>query len=406
MRILVVTQYFWPENFRINDLVKGLLDRGHAVTILTGLPNYPQGGFHEGYGWLGPSRERWHGAEIIRVPLVPRGGGGGLRLALNYLSFALSATLLGPWRCRGRYDFIFVYEPSPVTVGIPATILGRIRKTPVLFWVQDLWPESLSATGAISAPWILRGVERLVRWIYGGCARVLVQSEAFIEPVARLGVSKDRILYFPNSAEEIYQPLPAQMQWDGPALPDGFRVMFAGNIGTAQSFETILSAAEMLRADPGIHWIIVGSGRLFHWLETEIEHRKLQNCVHLAGSFPLETMSAWFAQADVMLVSLRRAPTFSMTIPSKIQSYMACARPIIAAMDGEGARAVEAAGAGIAVPAEDAPALVDAVVRLYRLPAAEREAIGKRGRDYFDTHFERNGLLDRLDRWMDEIGAK
>ena len=183
---------------------------------------------------------------MIRVPLVPRGKGGSVMLALNYLSFMLTASLIGPWRCRGKHDVIFVYEPSPVTVGVPARIIARLKKVPIFFWVQDLWPDSLLATGAKTTPMTIKLIDYLVRWIYKGCARILVQSEAFVEPIEKMGVSRDRILYFPNSAEAFYRPMPQRFSWDGPPLPKGFRVMFAGNIGAAQSFDTILSAAEKL----------------------------------------------------------------------------------------------------------------------------------------------------------------
>jgi colanic acid biosynthesis glycosyl transferase WcaI len=406
MRVLIVSQYFWPENFRINDLVEGLLDRDHEITVLTGLPNYPSGSFVPGYGWSGPYRESFGKADVLRVPVVPRGGGGGLKLTINYLTFAFFASLVGPWRLPGPYDVIFVYEPSPITVGIPARIISWIKKAPIVFWVQDLWPESLSATGAVKSQSILNIVAYLVRWIYRGCARVLVQSEAFFDPVAQMGVPQDRIAYFPNSAEALYTPLPAQMPWDGPALPDGFRIMFAGNIGAAQSFETLLSAAEILRPHLQIKWIIVGDGRLRGWLESEVARRGLQDCIHLVGRFPAESMSRWFAQADVMLTTLCRDPIFALTIPAKVQSYMACAKPIVAALDGEGARIVEAAGAGIAVPAEDSQALADAVLRLQCLPASELKVMGSRGRSYFESHFERNYLLDRLEYWLDDVMVK
>lgn len=405
MRVLVVTQYFWPENFRINDLVDGLLERGHEVTVLTGLPNYPSGRLASGYRWTGPYREHHGRAEVFRVPIVPRGNGGSGALVINYLSFALSATLLGAWWCRGKYDAILVYEPSPVTVGIPARVISRLRKVPILFWVQDLWPESLSATGAVTAPAILRTVEKVVRWIYRGCARILVQSEAFVEPIERLGVPRDRIAYFPNTAEALYRPLPSLTSWIGPPLPKGFRVMFAGNIGAAQSFETILSAAERLRQHAQIQWIIVGDGRLATWLAGEIDRRSLQGCIHLMGRFPVESMPGWFAQSNVMLAALRRDPIFSLTIPAKVQSYMACAKPIVASLDGEGARIVRAAGAGIAVSAEDPQALAEAVLRLYGMAPSELEAMGSRGRAYFDSHFERSGLLDRLEGWLHELEA-
>lgn len=407
MRILIISQYFWPENFRINDLVDGMLERRHEVTVLTGLPNYPSGKFSTGYGFTGPFQERYGKADVIRVPLIPRGKGSGLSLVFNYLSFALSASIFGIWRCRRNHDAIFVYEPSPITVGIPARLLARLKRTPLFFWVQDLWPESLSATGAVRSPLVLKAVEYLVRWIYRGCTRVLVQSEAFIGPISRLGVAPDRIRYFPNSAEVFYQPCPTNnVDWDGPKLPFGFRIMFAGNIGAAQSFETILSAAEKLRQHPDIHWIVVGEGRLSSWLADEIRHRRLEGCIHLMGRQPVESMPKWFSQADAMLATLRRDPIFSLTVPSKIQSYMACSKPVIASLDGEGARIVEVSGCGVTSPADEPDALAQAVIKLYNLSVSEREAMGWRGREYFEEHFERNRLLDQLDDWLREVGAE
>jgi len=402
VKILVVSQYFWPENFRINDLVEGLQQRGHAVTVLTGLPNYPGGKFFAGYSLRGPYRERLHGADIVRVPLFARGNGGGLKLVLNYLSFALAATL-GGWRCKGAFDAIFVFEPSPVTVGIPARYMSWLKNAPILFWVQDLWPESLSATQSVKSASILRAVEGLVRWIYKGCARILVQSEAFVQPIARLGVPLDRIRYFPNSAEAIYRPVPRNAVWNGPVLPAGFRIMFAGNIGAAQSIDTILAAAEILRDRRDIHWIIVGDGRLATWLANEVAQRGLQDSVHLMGQFPMTAMPAWFAQADVMLATLRHEPVFALTIPSKIQSYLACAKPIVAALDGEGGRVVNISGAGIAVAADDASALADAVLKTYKMTPLERDTLGQNGRRYYEEHFERETLLNKLEAWLAEL---
>jgi len=193
VKLLILSQYFWPENFRINDVVEGLASRGHAVTVYTALPNYPSGRFFPGYGFLGPWKEAYKGAELRRVPLVPRGQGGPVRLALNYLSHALMATLLAPFRVRGAFDAILVYEPSPMTIGIPARALRALKRAPLVFWVQDLWPESLSATGAVRSRAVLALVDRLIKWIYRGCDRVLVQSEAFIPSVEARGVPRERI---------------------------------------------------------------------------------------------------------------------------------------------------------------------------------------------------------------------
>lgn len=406
MRVLVISQYFWPENFRINDLVEGLLERSHEVTVLTGLPNYPSGKLSPGFGFGGPYTSRFGGATVIRVPLVPRGNGRAIRLVLNYFSFAFTASLLGSWRCKGRYDAILVFEPSPITVGIPARVISWLKGVPILFWVQDLWPESLSATGAVKSPRVLEAVAGLVCWIYRGCAKVLVQSEAFVQPLLDLGVSADNIRYFPNSAEAIYQSPPAEEAWTAPALPVGFRVMFAGNIGAAQSIETLLAAAEILRNHGDIHWIVVGDGRLAPWLREEVARRGLGAQVHLVGQFPLAAMPGWFAQADLMFASLRRDPVFALTIPSKIQSYLACAKPIVAALDGEGARVVNVSGAGVAVPAEDAQGLAEAVLKIYKMDASGRKVLGDNGRKYYEKHFDREKLLDKLDEWLSEVKRK
>lgn len=401
MKVLIVTQYFWPEDFRINDLAIGLKQRGWEVTVLTGKPNYPQGSFFEGYGFWNRNRDTYEGISVFRIPLFPRGKGGALRLIANYISFALLASFFGPLHGLGKFDVIFVFEPSPVTIGIPAIVLKKLSGAPIFFWIQDLWPESLSATGMVQSPFILRMVEKLVRYIYRRCDYLLVQSRAFIEPVQKLSGYVDRIVYFPNSAEQLYQPLSIpENSPERQLLPEGFRIMFAGNIGASQDFATILAAAERLHTYKDIHWIVLGDGRKAGWVADEIRRRGLNKNVHLLGKFPVSSMPSFFSLADVMLVSLKRDPIFALTIPSKVQSYLACARPIIAALDGEGARIVEESGAGMAVPAENPAALADAVLNMYRLTPHRRADMGSNGRRYFLANFERDLLLERLDILM------
>ena len=399
MRILVLTQYFWPENFRINDVVEGLSARGHDVMVYTGMPNYPGGRYFAGYGFFGPRRERFGNVPVRRAPLVARGSGGRMRLALNYLSHALSATLLAPWLARGRFDAILVFEPSPITIGIPARALRALKRAPVLLWVQDLWPESLAATGALHNPLLIAAVGGLVRWIYRGCDRVLVQSLAFIPSIEAHGVPRRRIGYLPNSAESFYRRVPrAAGGTEEAELPTGFRVLFAGNIGAAQDFATILSAAELIRERRDIQWIVLGDGRMRAWVEGEVRARGLDDTFHLLGQRPAESMPRYFAQADVLLATLRREPIFAYTIPSKLQSYLACGRPVVAALEGEGGRIIEEAGAGWAVAPEEPRALADAVLAAAALSPAEREAMGDRGEAYFREHFEREKLLSRLEQ--------
>jgi glycosyltransferase involved in cell wall biosynthesis len=404
VHVLIVTNHFWPEEFRINDLALGLRERGHAVSVLTGIPNYPAGRFFPSYGFFKKNREIYNGIKIIRAPLIPRGDGSGLRLALNYASYAFFSCLLAPFACREKYDFILVFETSPVTVGLPALLLKKLRKIPILFWVQDLWPETLSATGVVRSEKVLSWVGQLVRFIYRRCDRILIQSKAFAFSVNRLSSCPERIRYFPNTAEELYRPI--QLPPDAPErekVESGFRVMFAGNIGVAQDFGTILDAAERLRDYAEIKWVIIGDGRRRAWVEGEVEKRGLAKTVHLLGRYPVESMPRFFSLADVLLVTLKDEPIFALTIPSKIQSYLACAKPLIACLNGEGARVVEEASAGLTCAAENSEDLAAAVLKMYQLPESTRKELGNNGRKYFLREFERNVLLDRFEEMMKEV---
>jgi glycosyltransferase involved in cell wall biosynthesis len=407
LNILIVTQYFWPENFRINDLALGLQERGHMIEVMTGLPNYPSGRLFNGYSFFNHRRDNFNGIPVYRVPLVPRGNGGSIRLALNYFSFAILAGLSAPYRCRKKYDVIFVYEPSPITVLIPALIIKITKFTPLMFWMQDLWPESLSATGAVRSTLILKLVELMVRLLYKGCDRILAQSRAFIAPVVRLGGEPNRIAYYPNSAEGLYRPIDvAKNAPERKLLPNGFRVIFAGNIGAAQDFETILGAAEQLKNRREIRFVILGDGRMLPWVRDQIQRRGLQKSVHLLGRYPVDVMPRFFALSDALLVTLKKEPIFALTIPSKIQSYLACAKPIVAALDGEGSRIVEEAEAGVTCSSQNPIELANAVIKLYEMSEKERQEMGQRGRAYFERNFEREMLLDRLVGWMKEVAVQ
>lgn len=401
MRILVVSQYFWPENFRVNELVAGLVDRSHEVTVLTGIPNYPSGRFAAGYGWFSKTRENYRGAKVVRVPLTPRGGGGAVRLALNYLSFAFFATALGAFVCPGDYDVIVVHETSPVTVGLPALWLKRLKKAPILFWVLDLWPESLSATGMVKSRLILSLVDRMVKFIYNGCDRIVVSSRGFISHIVAQGVKEEKLDYFPQWAESVYRPVPAREI--PPGEPRGLRVMFAGNVGSSQDFPTILAAAERLKSRREVEWWIVGGGRMLEQVRREVEERGLSGRVRFFGQRPVEEMPGFFAQADVMLVTLNKQPIFALTAPAKLQAYMACAKPIIAALDGEGARLLAESGAGLVVPSGDSAGLSRIVLEMLDKTQTERVGMGAAGRAFCEREFDPQRLFTRLEKWLMEL---
>lgn len=393
-KVLIVSQYFWPENFRINDVARTLLEKGIEVEVLTGKPNYPAGKIFAGYRAWGCGRETYHGMNVNRVPLLSRGN-GGKRLALNYLSFVFSGLLFAPWMLRGkRFDVVFIYAPSPILQAIPAIFIGWLRKCPVVLWVQDLWPESVSATGYVRNRAVLGLIERVVRFIYRHTDLLLVQSRAFEGPVGALA-SGTPVVYYPNSVEGSFA---APAQGDPPAiagLGSGFSVMFAGNIGSAQAVDVIVGAAERLREHADIQFVVLGEGSRREWMAQEVKRRGLGN-LHLPGKFPVETMPAFMQKASVLLVTLADEEVFRRTIPSKVQAYLAAGRPILACLNGEGANLVVAAGAGLAVPAEDAGSLAEAILRLYRLSPQEREAMGARGRLYYAEHFAHDRLVDQL----------
>lgn len=403
MNILIVSQYFWPENFRVNDLAVGLKDLGHSVTVLTGKPNYPEGRFYPGYNFIKKSVETYNGITVYRVPLFPRGKGYDWMLFLNYVSFAFFASLLGPLFCRKKYDVIFVFEVSPVTVGFPAIVLKKIKKAPIFLWVLDLWPESLSSSSRLKSRQILNLVSYFVRYIYKQCDKILVSSKGFIPSIKKLSPSSDAIVYFPNFIEETISREKGVSPIDELyKFPPGFIIMFAGNIGYSQSFPTILKAAEILKCYKDIHWIILGDGRMAPWVKKHIEKRGIKSNFHMLGRYPQETMPYFFLNADAMLVALKHEPNFELTIPGKIQSYLASGKPVIASLNGEGANLISDAKAGIACPAEDADALAAAVLKLYNLDEKERVKLGHNGREYCLANFDRAELFSTLERWMKE----
>ncbi len=402
MKLLVVSQYFWPENFRINDLVRSLIKKGHTIDILTGKPNYPEGIVYPGYRSWGCQVETWQGMQIYRVPIAARGSRSGIRLALNYLSFVVSGLLFAPWLLRKKeYDAIFIYAPSPIFQAIPASFLGWLKCCPVALWVQDLWPESVQATGYIRNAWVLKLLESLVRFVYRHTDLLLVPSLAFQSSVAALAQGKT-IVYHPNSVEAGFYTLPVVTLPDIPGLAGNFSVLFAGNVGVGQSVEVIVGAADKLRNYPDIHFVVLGKGSRWDWLREQVEVRGLTN-LQLPGQYPVETMPGLMRQASALLVTLANQPIFAATIPNKVQAYMAVGRPIIACLNGEGARLIREASAGLVVPTEDATALANAVLQLYAMSAEEREKIGQNGRTFYREHFDHDRLTEQLIDHLHEL---
>lgn len=399
LNIAIVTQYFYPESFIINDIVEELASLGHTVEVFTGQPNYPDGDTYEGYQAASCSEHMYKDSiKVHRAPLRPRHAGGAKNLILNYLSFVVNGIKHFPKQNAGKkFDAIIVFAVSPITAAIPAIVLKRSTDAHLMVWVQDLWPETLKATGFIKNHWALKAVGLLVRFIYAKADTVLVQSEAFISSAEKY-VEKSKLVYYPNS----YRLSPAPPAGAASVLPDEinqlltshFCIVFAGNLGFAQSLETIVDAAKAL-THLSCKIVVVGSGSRLEWMNEQKRVHALHN-LELVGRLPSESMSELFAKSEALLVTLKKDEIFTLTIPSKVQAYMAAGKPILAALDGEGARVVQLAGAGLCSPAGDAAALASNIEQIYRCEPEKRSAYGAAGYRFFCDNYEMKSQCRRL----------
>lgn len=398
MNILILTQYFKPETFIINELVLEMEKLGHTITVLTGKPNYPEGKIFEGFRIWGIQRENYgENIEVFRVPLLPRGHGRAINLILNYISFVISATLLGPFLLRKKkFDLIFTFAVSPITVAIPGLVMNLFKKAFFVLWVQDLWPESLIVTKYVKNKFILNAVEWMVKVIYKGSDLILVQSKAFFEPITRI-YAKAEIEYYPNSFRkyERYEDshsLPEQLE---SILVQNFSVVFAGNIGKAQSVETIVESAKKLKNISNLKIVFVGSGSSLAWIQEEKKRFNLDN-IECVGRFDLSVMPLIYSKAKLMLLTLNSDDILKYTLPWKTQSYLAAGKPILGAIDGEGARIILESDCGFVGKAEDAEELANNIRRAMNLSTMELEKLGKNGLAYFEKHFEMQNQTKKL----------
>lgn len=395
-RILYISQYFYPEVFRGNDIAFHWAELGHEVHVITGIPNYPGGTFFEGYGLFKRRIEIVRGVKVTRLPIVPRGK-GKLTLMLNYLSFLLvSSVYVFFMSLRRRYDFVFVQQLSPVFMAVPAVIYKKLRHVPVFTWVLDLWPENLVVAGGINNKKVLNMIDRLVKILYANYDKILISSMSFRQSVLDHGSSPDKVIYFPQWADN---PSGAKTINDArvPRLPEGFKILFAGAIGEAHGFECNMQAALLTKDYPNIKWVIVGDGRKLDWVRKFVQDNGLENTVLLMGRYDASCMSSFFEQADVLLASLSDSPIFNMYLPAKISAYFAAGKPVIACMNGEGADVVTTAGAGWHVAAGDAENLAQLTINLSADSKTVMAEMGRKARAYYQDNFEISVALDRLD---------
>jgi glycosyltransferase involved in cell wall biosynthesis len=389
MNILIISQHFWPENFRINDVAKDLNSKGNKVYILTGKPNYPDGKFYSGYSFWGCMKDIWRNVEIYRVPLVARGKSNYLDMILNYLSFVFFASMLGPFLLRKKkIDIVFVYATSPLLQAFAAIPFKFFYKSKIIIWVQDLWPDVLFSTGYVSNKLILK-LNVWIAWLlYFSADRILVQSEAFRMAIEKL-IKNKKIFCLPNPVDNFvfYGKELSKYSAEFNSFKNTFNIAFTGNIGRNQSIETIIKAAVEIKEYTNIKILIFGSGSMLGYLASEIKRLNLDN-LKIMGRYPPETMPTVFSLSDVLLVTLSNMKNLNSTIPCKVQSYMSSGKPILASVNGETARIVKEANCGLVCDADNYINLAECIVEFYKMQKSKRDKLGRNGQFYAKKNYD------------------
>lgn len=403
MKTLIVTQYFWPEEFRINDICEGLAEKNHEVEVLTGLPNYPHGKLFDGYSFFSRGPKEYKNIKINRCYLVERGQNSSIKLALNYISFVVTSMFHLPKLMTKKFDNIFVFQVSPITTAIPAIVLSKIKKIPACIYVQDLWPETFYSIVNINNKHIRRIFKKICIKIYNSFDQIAIASQGYREILVDSGIDENKIVYLPQWAEDLYSDNTYKNNIDLKIEKDDFVITFAGNIGKAQSVDTIIEAANLAKHNQNIKWVILGDGSEFENIKKLVDKYELAGTVKLLGRKPSTDMPKYFLNSDALIVTLKNTDILKITLPAKVQSYMASGKPIIGAISGAGMKTIYEAKCGLASEAEDFIGLYSKVLELYNMDKEERNKLGKNGKIYFNENFERDMLLNKLERYLLDI---
>ena len=393
--ILVISQYFYPEPFRINDMCVEWVKRGYKVTVLTGIPNYPQGEYYEGYSLTKKRTEEWNGIRIVRIPLMARGK-GSIGLVCNYLSFVVSGYI---WKSLStiKADYVFTFEVSPMTQVLVGCWYARKHKVPHYLYVQDLWPENVVTVTGISSPIVIKPINKMVDYIYKNTDEIFATSPSFVEAICnrKRSVSHSKVHYWPQYAEDFYKPMEKTIVEEIPE-DDSFKVIFTGNIGTAQGLQILPQTAEILREE-NVKFVIVGDGRYLDEFKQEIQKRNVQDKFIMIARQPAERIPELLAACDAAFLSFQNDELWTKTIPAKLQSYMACGMPIIASAEGETERIITEAECGVCSAIGDVDKLSENIIIMTK---DDLNKMRHNSRKYFERNFEKQELMDQIEQYF------
>lgn len=398
MKILVVCQHYWPENFRINDLVEGFIERGHEVDVLCGQPNYPAGQFFEGYDSHSVKEEQHGKVKVYRTFEIKRGSNSNLRIFLNYITFPIASLFKIRKLKKKEYDRIFLYQLSPVMMGVAGQKLAKKKHIPCIMYVLDIWPQNLYSVINFKNKLIRKLLYKEAMWNYRQPDRLITVSDKmrqyFIEKLNR---PEEEVTFIPQCPEKLYE----QRIEDGALkerFEDRFNIVYTGNISPAQDIDTIVSAAWKC-AEKGmnnVRFVIVGDGMSRQYFEAQVEKNSLKEYFCFEGFHPMEDIPKYTGIADALLGTLKSEGLEDFSIPAKVMSYLAAGRPLLLAMEGEPETIVSDADCGFASKPGDAAGLFDNICKLYEMTKEERNRLGENAFRYQQEHFERDKNINRM----------
>lgn len=398
--ILVVSQYFYPEQFRVNDICEEWIKRGYKVTVLTGIPNYPQGEFYKGYGLLKNKSEKYKNIDIVRIPIIPRGH-NALMLLLNYISFIISGVL---WvmLTKLKADYVFIYEVSPMTQALPGVWYAKKQKIPCYLYVMDLWPENVEYVTGIKNKLLIDFIHRMVDYIYKRCDIIFTSSKSFINAIRLRGVGESKLKFWPQYAEDYYKPLPGGICTDIPQ--DGvLNIIFAGNIGFAQGLDILPDTAVMLKNKKvKIRFNIVGDGRAKDMLVRLVREKDVLEYFNFIDKQPAQRIPELISSCDVSLICLSKSKVFEITLPAKLQSCLACGKPILVSADGEIQSVINEAGAGLCSDAGSAKMLTERIIELMNMDSNRIHDMSRNAIEYSRKYYNKEKLLDEIEEYFNK----
>ncbi|XCA84080.1 glycosyltransferase family 4 protein [Exiguobacterium mexicanum] len=400
--ILVISQYFFPENFRINDICKEWIKKGYKVTVITGIPNYPEGKFYKGYNFFKKRAETYNGIDIIRLPIIPRGS-SKITLILNYFSFVFSGFI---WSQLSRLkpDNVFIFEVSPMTQALPGVWFAKKKNIPCYIYVQDLWPENVEIVTGVKSKRILTPIGKMVDYIYSNCDRIFTTSNSFVQSIINRGVPEKKVFYWPQYSEEIQVSTMHKKK-----VKDELSIVFTGNIGEAQGLEQLIPLANKLKQlgyENQVRFTLVGEGRFKNHLTNMISNEELTNMFTFIGRVPADEVPTILRSKDVALLSLSPNPLFDKTIPAKLQTYLSVGMPVLGIVNGEAKQTIEDAKAGLVATHGDINQQVQTILSFLDKEESDMTEYRECGMTYSNIHFNKVNLLNIMDKHLDNQSLK